>query len=399
MTSEPHKADPEQTKKKQQRKRLLFWLSIVFIVLGLIYLIYWTLVGRFHESTDDAYVSGNLVTVMSQISGQVTKILTDETDLVVKGQPVVVLDKADASIALQNAESELAIITRQVNQLYQKVHQLRANVQIQQDNLEKAQEDYHRRQGLVVNKTISAEDLRHAQLAFDSATAAVMQAKQQLAATLDLVGNTDLYHHPQVQQAAVHVRDAYLNWARTTIYAPETGYVAKRPVEVGQQINRNTALMVIIPLNQVWVDANFKESQLRHIRIGQPADVVSDAYGGSVNYRGKVVGLSPGTGSAFDLLPPQNATGNWIKIVQRLPVRISVDAKQLEQYPLRIGLSVTVDVNTHDRKGLTLTQTAKNKVIYQTKDYSVDLEKSNQLIEQILRANAGNVTVTTDSDK
>jgi len=379
-------------KKNHRRNRILSYLAIFFLAAGLIFLIYWLAIGRFYETTDDASVSGNLVQVMPQTSGQVTGILADETDLVQKGQIIVTLDQADAEIALKDAESHLALTTRQVSLLYTHVDELRANAKLQQDNLEKAQEDYQRRQGLVINKTISREELRHAKIAVDTAADLAVLANKQLSAAIALVGNTDLYHHPQILDAEAKLRAAYLTWERTIIYAPESGYVAKRPVQVGQQITPSTVLMVIVPLDQVWVDADFKESQLKNFRIGQPAKLVSDTYGSDITYNGTIAGLNPGSGNAFDLLPPQNATGNWIKIVQRLPVRIALDPKQLKQHPLRIGLSMTVTINTHNRKGAVLTQAPHQKVIYQTKDYSNQPNKIDDLINQILQSNAKNVS-------
>lgn len=395
MTEEKNSTQQASIKNKLNRKKILTVMAIIFLAIGFVSFVYWLFVGRFYESTDDAYVGGNLVNVMPQISGQVTKILADETDLVKKGQPIIILDNADATIALNNAEAQLALTVRQVNQLYHSLMQLQANADLQANNLEKAKEDYQRRKGLVVNKTISEEDLRHAKIAVDTASAALAAAKQQFNSQLALVGNTDLYHHPEIERAASAVRNAFLTLQRTTIYAPETGYVAKRPVEVGQQITPNTILMIIVPLNQVWVVANFKESQLENMRIGQHVKVLSDAYGSHVSYKGRVIGLAPGTGSSFDLLPPQNATGNWIKIVQRLPVRISIDPKQLEQYPLRIGLSMTVTVNTHNRHGLVLTKKPQEKTLYETQGYSDGLEKANQVIAKILQDNAQNITYPT----
>ncbi|MDR3476884.1 MAG: efflux RND transporter periplasmic adaptor subunit [Gammaproteobacteria bacterium] len=392
MSEEKQASSEVKIKKKIKRKELLLTMTTIFIMLGLIFFIYWLFVSRFYETTDDAYVSGNLIEVMPQVSGHVTKILADETDLVTKGQPLVILDNSDAQIALRNTESQLALTVRQVSQLYQSTASLQATVRIQQENLKKAQEDYQRRLGLVVNKTISAEDMRHSKIAVNTADASLATAKHQFNSQIALIGSTDLYHHPQIQNAAANVRNAYLALQRTTIYAPETGYIAKRPVEVGQQIGPNSILMIIVPLNQVWVDANFKESQLENMRIGQPVTLISDAYGNSVKYKGKVVGLGPGTGSSFDLLPPQNATGNWIKIVQRLPVRISIDAKQLEDFPLRLGLSMTVSVNTHHRDGAVLTKKAQNRVIYETLGYSEDLKEADQMIDKILNDNAKNIT-------
>lgn len=373
-----------------QRKRWLIILTIVFTLALVGFGCYWFLVGQYYESTDDAYVNGNLVQVMAQVSGQVTHIMADETNLVKKGSVLVELDKSNAEIDLKNAEAKLALTARQVSQYYIQIDQYQANIQLQQDNFDKAKEDYTRRQGLASSKTISVEDLQHAKIAVDTARDALEQAKQQLQSTIALVSNTDLYHHPLIEQAAVNFRMAYLNWRRTIIYAPVTGYVAKRPVQVGQEITPNTTLMVIVPLNQIWVDANFKESQLRHIRTNQKVSMYSDAHGSGVTYQGTVMGLSPGTGSAFELLPPQNATGNWIKIVQRLPVRIAIDKAQLEKYPLQIGLSMTVTIDTHERDKAVLSTQFADSVLYSAADYTNDVQKANERIQAILEANAKN---------
>jgi membrane fusion protein (multidrug efflux system) len=371
-------------------------ITLAFGLIGALYFFYWAFYARFYETTDDAYVRGNNVPVMSQIPGHVNAIFADETDAVTKGQKVIQLDTLDAEIALKIAKAQLALTARQVSQFYHNVEQLRANVEVAKDNLDKVNEDLKRRQGLVVNKTISSEELQHANNAYDNARDALELAKQQLAASFALIGETDLYHHPQIEQAAVNVRNAYLNLQRTIIYAPVTGYVAKRPVQVGQQINTNTVLMVIVPLDRVWIDANFKESQLKHIRIGQNASVTADAYGSELKYQGTVVGLSPGTGSSFDLLPPQNATGNWIKVVQRLPVRIAIDAKQLEKFPLRVGLSTIVEVDTHNRKGQTLSQSGPIKMIYESIDYAYDLQEADKIIDTILKENAKKLHFTKE---
>lgn len=375
----------------QKRQRLLIAIATVFIMLGTLWGGYWLIWGQYRISTDDAYVAGNSVQVMPQISGRVIAILTDETLQVAKGDVVIKLDPVDAQIALKKAESELAVVVRQVSQYYDRVNEQKADVKIKKDLLNKAEQDYNRRQGLVVNKTISAEDLSHSLTSLDAARDALTLAEQQLLAAVKLSGNTDLYHHPQVEQAIVNLRNAFLNLRRTILYAPVTGVVAKRAVQVGQQVNAKSPLMVIVPLNQVWVEANFKESQLKNIRIGQPVEMTADAYGSSVVFKGKVLGLNPGTGSAFDLLPPQNATGNWIKIVQRLPVRIGIDVAQLKDHPLRIGLSMNVSIDTHQRQGLTLKTDDATKVIYESTDYSSDLKEAEQLIDSILKANSKNI--------
>ncbi len=385
----------EGQQNNHHRKRLLISIASVFIVLGIILFCYWIFWGQYTVSTDDAYVDGNSVQAMPQIAGRVVAILTDETDQVKKGDVLVKLDPVDAEINLKKAESNLALVTRQVSQYYDNVNELKANIKIKKDTLEKTKQDYERRHGLVVNKTISAEDLSHSQLAMDSAQNDLILAEQQLAASIKLAGNTDLYHHPQVEQAIINLRNAYLNWRRTIIYAPVSGFVAKRSVQVGQQVNEKTPLIIIVPLNEVWVEANYKESQLTNIRIGQPAQMIADAYGSNVKFKGTVVGINPGTGSTFDLLPPQNATGNWIKIVQRLPVRISVDPNDLKEHPLRIGLSMTVTIDTHQRQGQILKNQEAPKVLYESIDYSSDLKDAEVLIENILQANSKNTQPIT----
>lgn len=392
MVVEKGNATDSLSKKSRLRKQILISLTLFFLFVGFLFLLYWLFFGRYYESTEDAYVDGNLVRVMPEISGHVTGILAEETDYVNKGDPLVVLDKADAYLNLKRAESELALVVRKVSKLYKNIDQLKSTVVEKQADLEKAKSDLQRRQSLIVNKQISIEDLQHAKIAVDNTTAALATANNQVAAAITLVSNSDLYHHPQVVQAADALRNAYLTWFRTTIAAPDSGYIAKRYVQVGQQVDRNTVLMIIVPLDQLWVDANFKESQLQNIRIGQPAVITADAYGSEVKYKGTVAGLSPGTGSAFELLPPQNATGNWIKVVQRLPVRISIDPKQLAEYPLRIGLSTKVTVDTHNRKGRKLTEISKKQIIYQTKDQMKELTGVDKLIDSIMRSNAENIS-------
>lgn len=384
-----------ETNNKNKRKYWLIRVLFLFVVIGVIFFIYWFFIGRYYETTDDAYVSGNLVQVMPRISGRVSYVLADETNSVKKGQPLVQLDKTDEEIALTNAKSALAQTVRDVKNLYIEVDQLRSNVKLKINALQKAQNDYQRRQGLVVNKVISAEDLQHAEIAEKSAEDDVALAKSQLAAAISQVMNTDLYHHPLIQQAAYKVRTAYLNLSRTTINAPETGYIAKRSVDVGEQVNVDTVMMVIVPLDQVWITANFKESQLKHFRIGQPVEVISDLYGSDVKYHGTVAGLNPGTGSTFDLLPPQNATGNWIKVIQRLPVRIHLSSQELKEYPLRIGLSMTVTVDTHNRKGSALTRIAQKERIDQSQNEAAELKAADAIIQQIITSITPNMSVNS----
>ncbi|MEM5339256.1 HlyD family efflux transporter periplasmic adaptor subunit [Paraburkholderia azotifigens] len=338
----------------RKRKLLLSLLGAAVVASAAAYGAYYTTYARYHETTDDAYVSGNLVQLTPQVTGTVIAVNTDDTQIVKMGDPVVKLDNADAKVALGNAEATLGQTVRQVSSLYVNNDFYAANVAQKQSDLARAQDDLRRRQAVAGTGAVSAEDIAHARDTVTAAQAALDAARQQAEANRALTDRTTVAQHPNVQAAASKVRDAYLAYARNTLPAPVTGYVAKRSVQVGQRVSPGTPLMAIVPLDGVWVDANYKESQLRNMRIGQPVTLTADVYGSKVEYHGRVVGFSAGTGSAFATLPAQNATGNWIKVVQRLPARIQLDAKELEAHPLRIGLSMEVDVDTRDNTGAQL---------------------------------------------
>lgn len=404
MTAEPSK-DPKapdtgapSRKTRKRRKYASIILGSIFLIIGIIWLLYYLIWGQFEVYTDDAYVNGNLVQVMARVPGTIIDINTDDTFLVNKGQPIVRLDPADMQIALQRAHAQLALTVRQVRQLYEHVKEAQATVLLRQADLIKAQRDLKRRDGLLGEKAISREELNHYQISVDTAQAQYDYALHNLRSALAVVENSHLYAHPQVERAKTNFKTAYLNLLRTTIVAPVTGYAAKRSVQLGQQVAVNTPLLAIIPLKDVWVDANYKESQLSDLRIGQPVSLQADAYSG-VAYHGKVVGLNAGTGAAFSLLPPQNATGNWIKIVQRLPVRISIDADELKKHPLQIGLSMRVTANIHDLNGKRLATTAAQKTVYATDVYANQLSDANKLINKILRANSPDISIKENTWK
>lgn len=362
-------------------------LVIVILIAAVAYGLYYFLDARFHEDTDDAYVNGNVVQITPQVTGTVIAVNADDTQTVKAGDPLVVLDPADARVALEQAEANLAQTVRQVRGLFADDNQYQAQVALRQSDLSRAQDDLKRRLTVAQTGAVSLEEISHARDAVKSAQASVDAAQQQLASNRALTANTTIANHPNVQAAAAKVRDAYLNNARNNLPAPVTGYVAKRSVQVGQRVSPGTPLMAIVPLGGVWVDANFKEVQLKHMRIGQPVELTADVYGSSVVYHGKVVGFSAGTGSAFSLLPAQNATGNWIKVVQRLPVRIALDPKELEQHPLRIGLSMQADVTIKDDNGGQLGQ-APNTV-YQTNVFDKYGDQADAEIARIISENAG----------
>ncbi|MBW7982017.1 multidrug efflux MFS transporter periplasmic adaptor subunit EmrA [Enterobacillus tribolii] len=380
---------PSATNKKRQRKTWLLILTALFILVGVAWLVYWFLVLRHHQETDDAYVTGNQVQIMAQVSGSVTQVNFDGTDLVKAGDVLVILDKTDAEQAYERAKTALASSVRQIHQQIINSKQYQANITLRQTQLNQATNDYKRRQILGSVDAIGREELQHAKDAVESARASLEVAVQQYNANQAMVLNTPLEKQPSVLQAAAQVRDAWLALERTQIRSPITGYVSRRSVQVGAQITPSTPLMAVVPADQIWIDANFKETQLADMRIGQSATVVSDMYGDDVVYQGKVAGLDMGTGSAFSLLPAQNATGNWIKVVQRLPVRIELDPKQVAEHPLRIGLSTLVTVDTAGKKGAVLAEQARTTPAYTSNVLTLDLAPVNQVIADIIRTNAG----------
>jgi membrane fusion protein, multidrug efflux system len=389
----PNTADTSAVQAPPANNRRGFLLRLLLVVLVLA-AIAWTawyfLDGRWYESTDDAYVNGNIVQITPRIAGTVISIGGDDGDFVKQGDVMVQLDKSDADVGLQRAAANLASTVRKVRGLYSTVSGAQAQLAVQRVNLQKAQADYNRRRDLAKTGAISAEELSHARDALNAAQNALDTAQQQLQTNQVLVDDTVVASHPDVKAAAAAYRSAYLDDVRTTMVAPVTGYIAKRTVQVGQRVQPGTALMAVVPLHEVWVDANFKETQLTHMRIGQPVEVTADVYGGSVKYKAQVQSLGVGTGSAFSLLPAQNATGNWIKIVQRIPVRVVfTDPAQLDKYPLRIGMSLDTEVNLHDQNGAMLSQTPRTEPLFSTDVFNHELADANTKIEQIIHENMG----------
>ncbi|HEV3105293.1 MAG TPA: HlyD family efflux transporter periplasmic adaptor subunit [Trinickia sp.] len=387
MSETQQTAATTQSQTNGKRRRLMTLLTGVILIAAIGYGLYYFLVARFRESTDDAYVNGNIVQITPQVTGTVIAVKVDDTQTVNTGTPLVVLDGADARVVLQQAEASLAQTVRQVHGLFVNNDQFQAQVAQRESDLSRAQDDLRRRLTVAQTGAVSQEEISHARDAVKAAQAALDATRQQLASNRALTANTTIATQPNVLAAAAKVRDAYLNNARNVLPAPVAGYVAKRSVQVGQRVSPGTPLMAIVPLEAVWVDANFKEVQLKHMRIGQPVKLTADVYGSSVVYHGTVVGFSPGTGSAFSLLPAQNATGNWIKVVQRLPVRIALDPQELRAHPLRIGLSMQADVDIKNDSGSQLGN-AQNTV-YQTNVFDKYGEDADAEIARIITANAG----------
>jgi len=378
---------PETKKPKSKRRLLLTGILSVFLLAGAGYTAYWLLYGRYHETTDDAYVGGNLVQITPQVAGTVLAIHADDTQYVKSGDPLVSLDKSDAQIMVAQAEAQLAKTVRSVRNLRATSTEGEANVTVRRAELRKAEQDLARRRSVQSSGAVSGEELQHAVDAVSSARAALDAAQKQFEAQRAMVDRTDVQDHPDVLAAAARVREAYLALSRTEVPAPIAGFVARRSVQLGQRVAPGNVLMTVAPLEEVWVDANFKENQLAHLRPGQPVTLEADAYGGSVEFHGRVAGFSPGTGGAFALLPAQNASGNWIKVVQRVPVRIALERKELEAHPLQVGLSMKVDVDTHERSAERLQRTGRSAPAYETKAFASSDAQTEARIGQIIAAN------------
>ena len=382
-------ATPPAQATNGKRRRILTIVGGVFAAIGLVWFILWFFVFSERERTDDAYVSGNQIAVTSQITGTVTGVYVNNTDLVHAGQVMVRFDPADAQTALNRAEGALAQAVREVRQQQALSGQYDAIITTRQVELARAEADLQRRAPLLADQAIASEEVKHATEAVELARANLAQARQQAASAHALVAGVTIRENPSVLVAKAAFRDAWINASRNEIVAPVTGYVATRAVQLGQRVQPGEALLSVIPLHNLWVDANFKEGQLRNLRLGQPTQVRSDLYGGSVIFHGQVVGFSAGTGSAFSLLPAQNASGNWIKVVQRVPVRVSLEPADLAKHPLRVGLSTTVTVDTHDRSGAMLPAAPRNDGGATTDVYTSNLAKVDAEADAIITRNLG----------
>ncbi len=385
---------------KGRRARLLQILLVGAALGGAGWAFWYQQVGRWQEETDNAYVQGNLVQITPQTAGTVVGIDADVGEPVTIGQRMVALDRTDSDVALDSALADLSSVLRKVKGLYTQerglrstIHGAEADVQSRRVTLDKARADFQRRKELARSGAISDEELAHArdtlaaaQSALTAAQSQVASLEQQYQGSKALVDGTVAVSHPEVQKAAATLRQAYLDQLRTSLIAPVAGHVAQRSVQLGQRVAPGTPLMSVLPVDQVWVEANFTETQLAHLRIGQAVELSSDAYGDEVRYSGRVASLGLGTGSAFSPLPVQNAAGNWIKIVQRLPVRIELtDPRQLLTHPLRLGLSMHARVDVHDVSGPMLADASRVKAGLSTDVYRKQVDAVDGLIEHVLR--------------
>jgi membrane fusion protein, multidrug efflux system len=374
---------------QSRRTRWLIIAVAIFAVIALGFLAYWYLYASNYQETDDAYVAGDLVNVMSQVSGTVVSIGADETDLVQAGQELVRLDSTDAEVALRDSEAQLARMVRQTHTVFANRDQLEAVVAQRRSDLSKAQSDFDRRKDLTANGAVSEEELSHVRDTLQAAKDGLIAAQKSLSASQALTGQTGVPDNPDVRAAATDVEKAYLALRRTSIKAPVTGYVARRNVQLGERVSPGgQPLLAVVPLERLRVDANFKEVQLSRMRIGQPVRVIADVYGGDVEFHGQIEGLGLGTGAAFALLPAQNATGNWIKVVQRVPVRIALDPREVAAHPLRIGLSTRARVDVRSESGQILAQSARQQPVLSTNAYDIDRQEIQSQIAHIIEENA-----------
>ena len=374
--------------KSQQRKKGLSIFILLLLLIAIGSAAYWFFFIKGFEETEDAYVSGNQVMVSAQVAGNISKINVDNMDPVQAGDVLLELDDTNAKLSFEQAKSNLANAVRQVSQLNYTVKQLKSAVRANEITLAQAQGNLNRRVQLVKDGAIDKESFQHAKEAVELAKANLTTSQNQLGANQALLLDGPLSEQPQIQSAVSNLKQAWLNLERTKIRSPIKGYVARRNAQVGQAVSVGGALMAVVTTDQMWLDANFKETQLTHMRIGQPVKIHFDLYGKDKTFDGKVVGIEMGTGSAFSLLPTQNATGNWIKVVQRVPVRIQLDPQQLAENPLRIGLSATVKVNVTDSQGETLRDQAPTTTLYSTNVLQYDESAVNNLIESIIRDNS-----------
>ena len=388
MSDQQTDTQTSSNNKSQQRKKGLSIFILLLLLIAIGSAAYWFFFIKGFEETEDAYVSGNQVMVSSQVAGNISKINVDNMDPVQAGDVLLELDDTNAKLSFEQAKSNLANAVRQISQLNYTVKQLKSAVRANEITLAQAQGNLNRRVQLVKDGAIDKESFQHAKEAVELAKANLTTSQNQLEANQALLLDGPLSEQPQIQSAVSNLKQAWLNLERTKIRSPIKGYVARRNAQVGQAVSVGGALMAVVTTDQMWLDANFKETQLTHMRIGQPVEIYFDLYGKDKTFNGKVVGIEMGTGSAFSLLPTQNATGNWIKVVQRVPVRIQLDPQQLVENPLRIGLSATVKVNVSDSQGETLRHQAPSTTLYSTNVLQYDESAVNNLIESIIRDNS-----------
>ena len=383
---------PEETAENNEapskRKKYLIWTFTLIVVTAIVCFLLWWFYFRIEDSTEDAYVHGNALELTTQVSGIVKSINTDNTYYVQKNQVLVELDPTDFELRVRQTAADLGKTVRHVATLFDDVGERRADMERASAELIKAQQDFDHRAGVINIGGVSREDFEHSEAQLRAARADLDRSQCAYEAAVAKVQGTTLYTHPEVISAQETFKEAYVNLRRTKILAPTDGIIDRRAVQIGEWVNPNDPLLAVVPIDQLWVEANYKEIHLKRIRIGQPVKMHADMYGDDVTFNGRVVGLSMGTGAAFSILPPQNATGNWIKIVQRLPVRICLEPEEVRRYPLRIGLSMDVTIDTKDERGTVIPAAQPHLYpIYHTDIYSEQEQGAQEWVDSIMAQN------------
>ncbi len=376
---------PQDDAPKNGGSSYAFFTLILFVcLLGVTF--WWMQWGRYSVSTDDAHVSGNKIEVASQVAGRVLAIYTDDTQVVTQGQILLSLDPTESVIAFEKSKSALAETVRAVAALFQQPLEVAAEIERQKALFESSLVEYESRKILSEIGGVSREEFIHAKAQMEASAATIDLLNYRLSQALARTAGSTITTHPMVLSGASALKSAALAVARCTLRAPVSGVIAMREVQVGERILPGRTLLSLVPIDSFWVEANFKETQLRQISPGQSVTLKSDVYGSGVKFEGKVVGIGGGTGSVFSLLPPQNASGNWIKIVQRVPVRIALDQEQISAYPLRLGLSmdVAVDIRTTGRSS-----SKPTKTLFATEPEWTEKEQAgiDELISAIIQEN------------
>lgn len=386
MTHKTHQT-PRRLKFQQHRDYHLLVVTAIALLIGLIYLAYWWTTTRRFVITNDAYVTGNLIPLKAQTSGTVVNVRVDNTQYVHQGDVLVELDGLQTKVALEQAEANLAESVRQVETSFSLAETFRQKLIAKEAVLHRSQRDLARYRSVVNDGVVSAQQIENSEFQVQEQQADVNQLRAELSGAEALIQNTTPADNPKVLQAIAHLKQAYLDNARQKIVAPVSGYVAKRSIQVGDQVRPETPLLVIVPLDYLWIEANFLENELVNVQPNQAVEITVDLYGSKVTYHGEVLGLEAGTGSVFGLLPPDNATGNYIHIVERIPVRIALNPEELKANPLRLGLSTTVKIDTSVSGHSVLQPLTTIPATYKTDVYSHQLEGSGQLIHNIIEKN------------
>jgi membrane fusion protein (multidrug efflux system) len=373
------------SQKKKKRNNILFFLIIVFVISGISYATYYKKYAQFYETTDNAYVKQNITFVTPQIYGVVDKVNIDVTQVVKTGDILAHLDSKDAQIAFKKAKNDLAQSVRQIKKSYKQKDEIKSEIRLYKVLFEKAKEDFYRNQSLIKNKVISKEKFDNSKYAYNEAKERLQITKNRYMSLMAMINDKIITQNPQIKKAILGVEKSYINLKRCDILAPTDGVIAKKNLSVGSNVTPGTTLVAIVPQEGFWVDANYKETQLKNIRLGQSVKLYADVYGEEVEYIGKVEGISAGTGSVFSLLPAQNATGNWIKVVQRVPVRIKLDQKELQKHPLHVGNSMEVIIDTHNRKKKRLENL--KKPAYSSDLYATALKDAKKIAKEVIKQN------------